>query len=222
MLVDIYCRELVPPDGQLAVLTFVSAHLLPRTNPEPGKGAPRAVDRAATSLDAFRGLLQPIRDASGQASLWDHFVRDIGTISDLDKWHDYLEDLARLFTPDEAAEDGANGSAIAAPSLFGVAIRQAHLDFKKLDFHGVASKWQEFNRYVSDATSPSQETADDADMREELDRMRAMSGGVIESIIEADAPSGIEQDAMGKAYDMERLLVFQISQMQSAYSSDVP
>lgn len=211
LLIDTYCKDHVPENARLQVLAFIASHLLPQGTLQSRN--PKHPSQAANglNLDSFKELLSSMSSTKESQSLWDIFRQQILAIGCLDDWFDFLANVTTLFSEDmTAAHEDRSMAVIAAPSLFGTAVRRMYLDYKTLDFQVAVQCWQAFEHFTA-GIRPSASR-----QRAEILRLGSSTtsdiGSLVNNNVQTSSTSTL--DALYSA-DTEKLLSFQIDSMQS-------
>lgn len=239
-LIELYVDKAVPTSSIVDVLSFITSHLIDRDiSGQPANGAGRweRAERTVSlviSIADFEKALSPHTAASGMPgrSLWYVFLDKLWKINSLDALHEFFERRSELLvkTKEELRRDTEMGVTPPGPEVillsrnspFGAFIRRAHLEFTRLRFHDALELWKDFVKY-------RQTTA--AFYRKKTPSFQRLSFDHV--LLEGELTWGCDVEAVASvAYgdmlrddpsstlpvstdDIEKLLEFQIEQMQS-------
>lgn len=240
-VIGLYCHGAVPAEATIDVLSFVTSHLVPTFTASKSTNQlaitiedlhqvldiPRPHSAHKTLWQSFSVILclhQTLDD------LFDFFGR-----------HGRLDRLFSIGLYDEGSSDDADKqfTRLEPTSLFGTFVRRSQLEFDRLTFHEAISLWRDFVQYRAPAISSVREllykrdaddlesfvggsdgrfaeilslTGDDADFTQSSSRLQRLSNSSsddFDAYEDNGLPEKITKD------DMEKLLEFQVSKMQS-------
>jgi anaphase-promoting complex subunit 5 len=244
-LIELYTESSIPTASMLSVLSFIISHILPTSLPEPqnapSHGAvPSRSPPGSLAIQDFQKLLSAQPSASGLPgrTVWDHFLKKLWDIDSLDALHAFFDGRSNLLvrTREELKQDEEMGIAppgedvilLSRTSPFGAFVRRSQLEFARLKFHDAMGLWKQFIRYRQPTLGAwSKRNPVIAKARwagfdlpfgdvdedwggEELARIAY--GGLIDG--EAEFEAAVSTD------DVEKLLEFQVEQMQSKSCRD--
>ena len=239
-LLELYVESAVPVDSTVPVLSFIVTHLLPSSLPKPqnnisgSQQREESINFIITAKD-FENLLSPHPAASGLPgrSLWDAFLKKLWDINSLDALHAFFESRSKLLAkPKEQLKKEAELGLpppdptkilLSRTSPTGAYVRRAQVEFERLKFHDILVLWKAFVTYRQSTfdvwkhrnKGASTWSFDEAlhgataegapDARETLMRVgyRGLHGTVVDGAVSTN--------------DLEKLLEFQIEQMQSKF-----
>lgn len=233
-LIAFYCDGHVPTQVNLQVLSFITSHLVP--------GLAEDIKTSVTGNLGLNDFKDPLTIASNDGTLWHQFVDALWQLKTLDSLVDFFHSLDTIFYPrPDQAENDATGmpsqrrfTTLTRVSIFGVFVRNCKVEWERLAFQDVDSLWQNFAEFREPTATPSRKRMPapaEGDNSFDLDDFDAGSGGVIKEILQGNqalslSPStATEQQTSTKRKgklsleDAERLLQFQIEQMQSTSNS---
>lgn len=240
-LVEIYTDAIVPTSSTVPILSFILDQLLPNNSKSQSRdlaslqSLPFLLD-----LKAFETVLAAHPAASGLPgrSLWDHFLKKIWDIDSLDALHVFFARRSNLLakTRDELKKDGEMGIPppsedmilLSRTSPFGSFVRRSKVEFERLVFSDALALWTAFSKWRHDSkTYWSRRNgglgrwAGDsalADGEEEW-------GNEATEMLELVAYGGLSiqdtDEGLVSSDDVEKLLEFQVEQMQSRYTSSL-
>ncbi|KAM5452455.1 APC5 protein [Microsporum audouinii] len=244
-LISIYTEGVVPNAAIVPILSFVVSHLLPleaskavghgharpADNKEPGAAAAdKTVQLQGTpSVEGIEEVTDGLASSIPGRTIWDLFLKRLWQFDCADTLDEFISSLSDILVKtreerlqegekEEEADERHGRVLLARHSPLGAFVRRIRLEYTKLQFHDAMALWKAFIRYrmptyaawAKRNPSDAQLTVD-ANLFElglDLDSplARVMYGDLAD---EADEGSGMS------VRDVERLLEFQISKMQS-------
>lgn len=245
-LIELYVEKAVPISATVDVLSFVTSHLIDSdttryANNNSHWAKAESTVRLVISIADFEKVLSPHAAASGipGRSLWYVFLDKLWKINSLDALHEFFERRGDLLarTKEEQRREAEMGIEPPSPetivlsrnSPFGAFVRRAQLEFNRLRFEHAYELWKDFVKY-------RQTTA--AYYRKKTPSFQRLSFDNV--LLEGEHAWGEGLDAIANvAYgdmlrddpnstlpvstdDIEKLLEFQIEQMQSKFSPKRP
>ena len=228
-LVSIYAEGSVPESVTVKLLSLLLNHVI--QTPARNFAAMPTGSAHAIPIETFEKELSPLVSSFPGRSMWDLLLKRIWSIDCADALHTFLTNIPTLLfkTKAEREEDRKNGiapdpplskhlSRIARTSPIGVLIRRSHIEFIRLQFHDSISLWENFvayrlpTRHAWARRNPSEGRSSlDSNLSYlALDASSSLTQVVYRNIIDEEASHG-----GFSAYDTERLLEFQVSEIQS-------
>ena len=216
-----YCDGYMAPDATMPVLSFIADQLLPES--VCGQKRRLSTDRPSLlALEDFSRLLDPLitRPLPKESkNLWQAFVTISWRIDNLDMLFDFFQSMSLLFeerkshaSPEEA---GVPHVVLKKASLLGAFVRRAMLEFERLIFHDAVALWQDYERFRAPAHPKGLYERPFAD----LDPSPSSTvSQILHRGVEVDKTSA----SQASSGDVERLLIFQVEQMQSTYAYSEP
>ena len=221
-LISLYTDSVVPTSATIPVLSFIVSHLL------PGKNSLPDTDRAHTvSIGEFQGATIAYASGIPGRTVWDLLLKKLWEVNSFDALHVFFDALSALLvkTRECLQKDAENGvpqnvdrMLLSRTSPFGAFIRRAQLEFTRLQFHDGIALWKSFVVY-REPTLPmwrrrnptAGQTSFDSNLTEDHlgfnNRLSQIMYGDLED--EGRKKAGVSTD------DVEKLLEFQVDQMQS-------
>lgn len=241
-LLELYVAEAVPSYAFLNVCSFLAGELIESGPSDPGMSgrswskAQRTVG-TIVSIQDFEALLLPHMSAIGLPGrrLWDVFLKRLWDLNSLHKMQEFFEYIPVMLalTREEKRRMAEAGQDIppeetirfTANSPCGKFIRRCYLEFFRLRFHDVGHLWKEFVRYrqptvayvskrYHDLPALSFDSVLQEGQHEWLDRT-----GDVASVVYGDVlvdPQAAQLPVSSE--DAEKLLEFQVDQMQSGFT----
>jgi len=240
-LIELYTDATVPTSSTIPILSFLLNQLLPSTVPRFQPEASTLVQPLPFILEpnAFETLLAAYPAAHGLPgrTLWDHFLKKLWDIDSLDALHIFFEKRVHLLAKphDEAKRDADMGIPPPSQSMiilsrtspFGSFVRRAIVEFERLRFSDAVSLWMTFVKWRQDTR---------------IYWLRRNGGGLSRwagdnALLDGQLEWGVEETEMLQiiAYgnlniddadegclstdDIEKVLEFQVEQMQSKLST---
>ena len=238
-LIELYCEDAVGDEATLPVLEFITSHILPDNSLQPASASDKAdqIIDIVSSIAAFEQVLRPHGAAVGMPgrSVWDVFLQRLWTIDSLHVLHSFLNARGALLEPtkehlrrgyqDMLPLESAIVMRLSPGSPFAVFVSKAAFEFTRLRFQEMAALWKQFVVYRQPSAaymrrrnrSFSRLSFDSVLLSSEPEWGGENTTRVAE-VVYQDMVTGGEKAAIPVTMDdMERLLDFQIDQMQSEY-----
>lgn len=224
-LVLFYCRNYIPPDGKIPILSYLAAQLLPVRRADNLSAAPGRALINSRNIDDFCVLLSPYKaPPSDSKNLWEHFIASLWHVRDIDHFFTWVNNFNKLLVDQALSEHIDVHEArpkhvvLSRNSLLGVFVRRAVLEFEQLQFHDVATLWQDFDTYraaTADCHRPEHSMFSDSVVRAANNDFHNIADERILAIIGQSYNNADDHFSTSSTKDTERLLEFQIDEMQS-------
>ncbi|KAI0476220.1 anaphase-promoting complex subunit 5-domain-containing protein [Xylariaceae sp. FL0804] len=238
-LIELYTSKTVPTSAIVDVLSFITSHLIDgesfSSSASPDGQWKRAESTVSlvVSIAEFEKVLTPHATASGipGRGLWYAFLDKLWKVDSLHALHEFFENHTALLakTKEELRREAEAGVPPPPPenillsrnSPFGAFVRRSQLEFTRLRFHDTIDLWKDFVKYRQ-ATAAFYRKKTPSFQRLSFDNV-LLSGesewgeGVdgITSVAYGDMLGhDINSTLPVSTDDVERLLEFQIEQMQ--------
>jgi anaphase-promoting complex subunit 5 len=189
------------------------------------------------TIKEFENLLKQHTSASGMPgrSLWDAFLKKLWDINSLDALHVFFDQRSNLLQKpkEEMAIDAEMGIPppsdnmilLSRTSPFGAYVRRAKVEFARLQFHDAASLWKSFTAYrqvtLTTWRKRNPQTGPWAFdiVMEQADEVygQDVAQSFYDVAYKSTASPSSEMTGLISTKDVERLLEFQIEQMQSTW-----
>lgn len=234
-LIELYTYAIVPTSATIPILSFIIEQLLPPKQPSTITTASQSLP-FILDVKSFEAVLAAHPSASGVPgrTLWDYFLKKLWDIDSLDALHAFFDESANLLTKvrDEAKKDGEIGIPPPAPDMivlsrtspFGSFIRRAKVEFDRLQFSDSMALWATFIRWRQDTAAywarrngGLRRWAGDKALSEGEIQWGFEATEMLETIAYGSVPKGERVDGAISTDDAEKLLEFQVDQMQSMY-----
>jgi anaphase-promoting complex subunit 5 len=232
-LIELYTYAIVPTSATIPILSFLVDQLLPSHESSPGP-APSPSLPYLVDVTSFETLLVAHPSASGVPgrTLWDYFLKKLWEIDCLDALHAFFEESSNLLAKarEEIKQDGEMGIPPPSPDMivlsrtspFGSFVRRAKIEFDRLPFGDAVSLWTSFVRWRQDTAAywarrngGLHRWAGDKALREGEVQWGVEAAEMFEKINYHGALEGKCVEGSVSTDDAERLLEFQVDQMQS-------
>lgn len=239
VLIELYLEGAASSRSIVPILSFITSHLLVTTSAHRGallggRVSGRRRNESTLTIEHFRDFLSSCASSRIPGrTLWDTFVDRLWNIDSLDKLHAFFDSRSRLLARSGLEAQGAaiHGAAfgeddvcLSRASPLGAFVRKSQLEFIRLKFHDAVNLWMNLivYRQSSRADWLKRNPAADRGYDAVLDSIvQSRGGSTIASIAYSgrNVPSKSEPGFVSTD-DIERLLEFQIEQMQSASPSE--
>lgn len=238
-LIELYTDSVVPTSSTVPILSFIISHLLPSSLSKHQNNLPGGETRESSlnfivSIKDFENLLSSHAAASGLPgrSLWDIFVKKMWDINSLDALHVFFERRSNLLTKNREESQMDMEMGIPPPSQtmillsrtspFGAFVRRAQLEFARLKFHDALSLWKSFIAYRQVTLNTWEKRNPNAgawSFDAVLDEADEWGQDALETFVDVTYGKMLGQngntEGLVSTNDIEKLLEFQIDQMQS-------
>jgi anaphase-promoting complex subunit 5 len=242
-LIELYTDAEVPTSSTIPILSFLVSHLLPLHSPSPlnlNKDQSYGSHNFILSIQHFEELLSdhPASGLPGR-SLWHLFLKKLWDIDSLDAFHVFFDRRSHLLvkTREDLQRDAEMGIPPPSPGMillsrtspFGIFVRQAQLEFFRLKFHDALNLWKSFVAFRQ-VTLPMWRKRNPEAGHWSFDVVlhegnEEWGDNMLETFASVAYGSLINQpeDAEGlvSTDDVEKLLEFQVEQMQSKLINEV-
>lgn len=238
-LIELYTDAVVPTASTITVLSFVINQLLPATLKSQLRdpaSTPSSSLPFILNLKSFETLLAPHSAATGLPgrSLWDHFLTKLWLIDSLDALHIFFTRRTNLLarSRDELRKDAEMGVPsppqdliyLSKTSPFGNFVRRSKVEFDRLAFNDAQALWTSFVRwraeskaYIARRNGVQGRWAGDKALAEGQEEWGIEATEMLE-LVAYGHPSLEDAEGGGVSTDdIEKLLEFQVEQMQSEY-----
>jgi anaphase-promoting complex subunit 5 len=225
----IYAEGVVPSSETVPILSFLISHIVP-TNPESSH-ATLSDAKYVVKVEDFESALSSLPSAIPGRTLWDLFLRKLWSIDCSHALDQLISNALSVITKsrEQLQRERDEGllpdpfARISRSSPLGAFIRRVHLEYTRLQFSDAAALWQSFMQYRR-PTRHAFEKKNPNDRRNSLDvnlaELQLDSSHPVAQMLYGhlrDGEHGTE-DFMS-TYDVERLMEFQVSELQRRYHS---
>lgn len=208
-------------DATVSVVKFITARLLPE-NTGPAQSKVGAQIHTSLTLDDLKSLFEAVSSSAFQEH-WEEFVNRLWAIDNIDQLFDFFHNLKELFVRRDTFRNQSEHrepTLVTKTSLIGIFLRRAMLEFERLNFHETVSLFQGFQsfreptRAVRDSSKRTTTAHQDRSVAEQAEVDELTLGKVSEILTQASERSEADFESVSSS-DLERLLRFQVEQMQS-------
>lgn len=233
VLIELYTESLVPNPSMIPILAFVLNQLLPSTLKAQKESLSPDSLPFILDLEAFEKILSahPAAGIPGR-TLWDYFLQKLWAIDSLDALHVYFDTRTSLLTKtkEESKKDSETGVltpsaetiTLSRTSPFGSFVRRSKVEFERLRFSDALALWMAFARWRQESKAywlrrngGEGRWAGDKALHEGKEDW----GDEATEMLELVAYGGFKltdiDDGGVSTDDVEKLLEFQVEQMQS-------
>ncbi|KMP00275.1 anaphase-promoting complex subunit 5 [Coccidioides immitis RMSCC 2394] len=226
-LVSIYSEGVVPNSAIVALLSFFMSHLLPLDSQDSKS---RILEGGAhtISIKEFEEVTSSLTSSIPGRTVWDLFLKRLWQLDCLDSLEEFFGLVSDLVTKtrEDQLRDQNSGMApepgkmrFSRTSPLGMFIRRAQLEYARLQFHDSVALWRAFIRYRMPTYYAWAK-------RNPMDSQTKVDVNLVELGLDVDSPlakvvyGDLENDEEDtkvslSTKDMERLLEFQVEEMQS-------
>lgn len=230
-LVSVYADGVVPDSATIPILSFIVSHVLP---PNSTQSLHETSTRPISIQDFEDVTIQHASSIPGR-TVWDLLLRKIWSIDCCDSLELFFTDISMILTKsrEELIWDRDNGIApevgggmrFSRSSPLGTFVRRAQLEFIRLQFHDAVALWTNFVKFRMSTykawakRNPADaQTAVDVNLTELGIDLASPLGRVVYGDLEVE--NG-EEEGFVSTRDVERLLEFQVGEMQSKFHTDL-
>jgi anaphase-promoting complex subunit 5 len=235
-LIELYTDAIVPTSSTINVLSFILNQVLPSALSKSHLKSLTTSEALPFILDlkSFETLLSAQPSAAGLPgrTLWDHFLKKLWDIDSLDALHEFFARRTNLLakTGEETKRDNDIGIPPPSPDMiilsrtspFGSFVRRSKVEFERLRFGDALSLWTAFVKWRRDSRTywarRSGSLGRWAGDKALVEGKEEWGIGATETLeLVAYGGFSIEDAAEGcvSTDDVEKLLEFQVEQMQS-------
>ena len=231
-LVAIYTEGVVPNSATIPILSFLVSHLL---NNDPTRTETSGDETAhVVQIQEFEKSLSKVQSAFPGRTIWDLFLKKIWMLDCSDALDTFISNIKSVLvrTKEDVEREGEeetepNRMRLSKTSPLGAFVRRAHLEYTRLQIHDAIRLWENFIAYRL-PTKQVWEKRNPSEVRNAIDvnftSLNLDSSSKLAQIVYRNL--GEQTDEGGfSTFDVERLLEFQVSEMQSkssAYCTNEP
>ncbi|KAK3172503.1 hypothetical protein OEA41_005825 [Lepraria neglecta] len=227
-LISLYTESVVPSAATIPVLSFLISQILPVNSVKSrNDDLLRSRDITLTLDDFQKATINHISGIPGR-TVWDLLLNKLWKINSFDALHVFFDTLSLLLqkTPEQLqneAEDGAdtdsnpNRMLLSRTSPLGAFVRRAQLEFTRLQFHDGLTLWKSFVTYRAPSLlqwKKRNQTAGNTSFDVNLQQDRLDLGDRLTEVAYGELGTEASQVAGVSTEDVEKLLEYQVDQMQ--------
>ncbi|EEP75614.1 conserved hypothetical protein [Uncinocarpus reesii 1704] len=227
-LVSIYSEGVVPNSAIVALLSFFMTHVLPLDTLDARRRAIDQENAHTISLEEFEEVTSSLASSIPGRTVWDLFLKRIWQLDCVDSLEEFFTLVSDLITKprEEQIRERSMGIVpepgkmlLSRTSPLGMFVRRAQLEYARLQFHDSVALWRAFIKY----RMPTYHTWA---KRNPMNNQSKVDVNIVELGLDLDSPlakviygdlDDTEEDAKVamSTKDMEKLLDFQVQEMQS-------
>jgi len=226
VLTSIYCDDYAAHDAIIPVLSFIVSSVNYSAATKANEHKPKGPLSVTPSLEDFEHLLAHQQSKVTGRTLWDFLLHRLWSIDCLHALHQFFVELSNYLANDQgqphvATNDDAestNRILLSTVSPLGIFIRKARLEFTRLQFHDSVRLWTALVRFRAPTETAwkkrhptSSSTVPDINLHSLGLNMDEVFSQIMYGSLE-DTPS---EEGFLSTDDIERVLEFQLSHMQS-------
>ena len=221
-LISIYVEGAMPTASTIPVLSFILSYLLPPKHHR----IYRSSSIHPASIEDFHKATVAWTSGIPGRTIWDLLLKKLWTIDSLDALHVFFDGLSKLMSKsrEELRKDeendippGPGQIRISKTSPLGTFVRKAQLEFTRLQLDDSIELWKNFVlhrqptfRFWQRRNPDQARHSFDANLADGFD-------GEVHDILYSDVEAGNCKHASASTDDMDKLIEYQIDQMQSEY-----
>jgi anaphase-promoting complex subunit 5 len=223
----LYAEGVVPSSETVSVLSFLISHLVPDTS--KSSASPSASSSYVIKIEDFEGALSSLPSAIPGRTIWDLFLKKLWSIDCSYALEQLMSNAPFVITKsreqlqkerDEGLPPEPCGR-ISRTSPLGAFIRRAHIEHTRLQFSDAAALWQSFvlcrrptRQAYEKKNPPDGRNSVDVNLSDlQIDGSHPIAQILYGSLDTEDD----DADRFSSTYDVERLLEFQVSELQSGH-----
>jgi len=228
-LISMYC-DLPPSTASISLLSFLTSHIMSNTISASQSATLKSASTLLMTLDDISNALRSIPMKGVPLNYWEQFICRSWTLGNIDEFMDFFGNLAILFhhrvgkkqiTDEQWTGMGKGGKrhqiCLTKTSILGIFVRRAQVEFERLPFDGVAALWREYESYIAPTRAVLKPALRKsiAKTRDGVDTLNEGSRGRILEVLNLASNEPSEGVETPSTNDVNRLLEFQIDEMQS-------
>ena len=223
-LISIYTEGVIPNSSAVHVLSFLVASLSP-LDADSGSSKDWKAQYSASITD-LEGALSTHSSSIPGRSIWDLFLKQVWSIDSCDALEVFFSNVLDLLVKsrEEQIRDRDNGLApelgcmrLSRCSPLGAFVRRAQLEFTRLQFHDSIKLWKGFVKYrlpTYHAWARRNPFGEQAMVDVNLLELGLDTDSQLAQVAYGNIED-LEEDGHVSTKDVERLLEFQIGELQS-------
>lgn len=226
-LISLYTESTIPTAATVPILSFVISHVLPLDASSGSDGTGQMYKNVVISIyDLQNATISQLCGIPGR-TVWDLLLKKLWELNSLDALDVFFENLPSLLvrTRTEQQKDEENGVSpptdrmlLSRTSPLGAFVRRARLEFTRLQFHDTIVLWKNFITYRQPTLGTWKKrnaTAGRNIFDVNLDDSGLSWEDALTDVLYGDLQSHGGDEGSVSTQDVERLLEFQVDEMQS-------
>ena len=225
-LISLYTESAVPSAATIPVLSFLVSHVLPVNSTVSQNNSSRQLSHITIAVEDFQKATISLVSSIPGRTVWDRLLNKLWKLNSFDALHVFFDSLSSLLqkTPeqqhdaDDRTESNTKRIRLSRASPMGSFVRRAQLEFTRLQFHDGVKLWRKFVVYRA-PTLPQwkkrNQAAGHMSFDENLQEEHLDVGDRLTDVVYGELSHRVKQDASISTEDVEKLLEYQIDQMQS-------
>jgi anaphase-promoting complex subunit 5 len=226
-LTSLYTEGAVPNSSATVVLSFLISHILPLGSSQSSSESFKIDRNHAIAIQEFEDALSTHASSIPGRSIWDIFLKKIWFLDCCDALEVFSVNIPSLLvkTREEQIRDRDNGIAPQAGKILlsrcsplGAFVRRAQLEFTRLQFHDSVRLWKAFIKYrlpTYRAWARKNPSDSQAAVDMNLIGLGLDSNSYLARVVYGDIEHDREYEHGISTKDVERLLEFQVGELQS-------
>ncbi|GAB1205749.1 hypothetical protein APSETT445_004428 [Aspergillus pseudonomiae] len=224
-LISIYTEGVIPNSSAVHVLSFLVASLSPLET-DPSASPKHWEAQYSASITDLEGALSTHTSSIPGRSIWDLFLKKVWSIDSCDALEVFFSNVLDLLVKsrEEQIRDRDNGLApelgcmrLSRCSPLGAFVRRAQLEFTRLQFHDSVKLWKGFVKYrlpTYHAWARRNPSGEQAMVDINLLELGLDTGSQLAQVAYGNIEDDLKEDSHVSTKDVERLLEFQIGELQ--------
>ena len=226
-LISLYCESVIPSTATIPVLSFLVSQIVP-VNAAVSRGEPSTADqKSVAAIEVFQKATIILVSGIPGRTVWDLLLKKLWDVNSLDALNVFFDGLSLLLekSPEKQQKDAEEGIAPASNRMLlsrnsplGAFVRRSQLEFTRLQIHDSVTLWKSFIKY-REPTLPlwrkRNPTAGRNSFDTNLEDRNIGWGNALRKIAYSDFDDNPSKEAIVSTDDVEKLLEYQVDQMQS-------
>ncbi|KAL9587211.1 MAG: hypothetical protein Q9212_000370 [Teloschistes hypoglaucus] len=230
-LIKVYTDGVVPSSATIAVLSFLSSHIVPLAARSAAQDCGSSSGGSSISIEQLQSATIPYPSAIPGRTVWDLALKNLWSINSLDTLHIFFDGLGSLLEKSSGESHASNedftstkpqSMQLSRNSPFGAFIRRSQLEFTKTQFHDAIRLWKNLISYRAPTLAFWKRRNPAADLYSfdsNLDKASSGGNGDFTGIVYSGLVGGKPKDVSDSTQDMETLCVYQIARMERRFAS---
>jgi anaphase-promoting complex subunit 5 len=226
-LISIYTEGVVPNSSAIHVLSFVVSYLSPLGAGDAPSSSDSWPAQYSVSIEDLEKALKVHPSSIPGRSIWDLFLRKIWSIDSCDALELFFTEISttlaktreeRIRERDAGLAPESGGMRLARCSPLGAFVRRAQLEFTRLQFHDSVKLWKGFVKYrlpTYRAWARRNPSDEQAPVDINLLELGLDTSSHLAQVAYGNIEGNEEDDCYVSTKEVERLLEFQIGELQS-------